>query len=117
VNHVGGARRLSPIFGRDVYLTSSSPLKPSLAMPNERLYKIAEVAERLSVAPNTVRNAIESGHLFAYLLPGKGRGTYRVPESAIDAYLSRHVYRPPQAPRPKAAHGRPFKHLVLDEDR
>lgn len=85
---------------------------------SERLYKIAEVAERLSVAPNTVRNAIESGHLSAYLLPGKGRGTYRVPESAIETYLSSHVYRPAETPprRPKAQ-GRPFRHLVLDEDR
>jgi DNA-binding transcriptional regulator YhcF (GntR family) len=34
-------------------------------MDEEKLYKIREVAERLDVAPNTVRNAIVSGHLSA----------------------------------------------------
>ena len=81
------------------------------------LYKIEQVAELLNVAPNTVRNAIDAGHLFAYLLPGKGRGTYRIPERAIEEYLAEHVFRPPGRPKPKAGvKGRPFKHLVLDDE-
>lgn len=83
-------------------------------MAEERLYKIREVAERLDVAPNTVRNAIESGHLSAYLLPGKGRGTYRIPESAIARYLEEHVYEPAPIPVRKPTRGRPFRHLSLD---
>lgn len=86
-------------------------------MPNDALYKIDQVAKRLNLAPNTVRNAIESGHLFAYLLPGKGRGTYRVPESAIEKYLSEHVFRPTSSTLPqRTIKGRPFKHLVLDDE-
>lgn len=81
---------------------------------DERLYKIREVAKRLDVAPNTVRNAIESGHLTAYLLPGRGRGTYRIPESAVILYLSSHVYQPCPPPRAKAVRGRPFRHVSLD---
>jgi excisionase family DNA binding protein len=83
-------------------------------MAEDRLYKIREVAERLDVAPNTVRNAIESGHLSAYLLPGKGRGTYRIPESAIARYLEEHVYEPAPSPAKKPTRGRPFRHLSLD---
>lgn len=83
-------------------------------MPEERLYKIREVAERLGVAANTVRNAIESGHLAAYLLPGKGRGTYRIPESAVDRYLETHVYQPAPPPPKTPTRGRPFRHLSLD---
>jgi excisionase family DNA binding protein len=80
----------------------------------EKLYKIREVAKRLDVAPNTVRNAIESGHLFAYLFPGKGRGTYRIPESAVIRYLEDHVYQPAPAPVSRPTRGRPFRHLSLD---
>lgn len=80
----------------------------------ETLHKISEVAKRLHVSVNTVRNAIESGHLFAYLLPGKGRGTYRVPESAIERYLTDHVYCPAEKPRLKPKRGKPFKHLSFD---
>jgi excisionase family DNA binding protein len=83
-------------------------------MAEERLYKIREVAERLDVASNTVRNAIESGHLSAYLLPGKGRGTYRIPESAIVRYLEDHVYLPAPIAAKKPTRGRPFRHLSLD---
>jgi excisionase family DNA binding protein len=87
------------------------------SMTQEPLLKIKEVAGRLNVAPNTVRNAIEAGHLFAYLLPGKGRGTYRVPESALQAYLSDHVFHPREHPVPKpTVKGRPFKHLDLDDE-
>ena len=86
-------------------------------MINDTLYKIGQVAKRLNVAPNTVRNAIEAGHLFAYLLPGKGRGTYRVPESSIEKYLTEHVFRPPAPAQPKRSiKGRPFRHLVLDDE-
>jgi excisionase family DNA binding protein len=72
------------------------------------------VADRLGVASNTVRNAIESGHLTAYLLPGKGRGTYRIPESAIVRYLEQHVYQPAPAVPKRTTCGRPFRHLSLD---
>ncbi|MGO9601417.1 MAG: helix-turn-helix domain-containing protein [Isosphaeraceae bacterium] len=83
----------------------------------DHLLKIGQVAKRLNVAPNTVRNAIESGHLFAYLLPGKGRGTYRVPESSVERYLSEHVFHPADQPKPRQSiRGRPFKHLVLDDE-
>ena len=86
-------------------------------MIDEPLFKIGQVAKQLNVAPNTVRNAIESGFLFAYLLPGKGRGTYRVPQSAIDKYLAEHAYRPADRRQPKRPpRGRPFKHLVLDDE-
>jgi excisionase family DNA binding protein len=83
-------------------------------MQGEILYKIREVAEILRVAPNTVRNAIESGRLPAYLLPGKGRGTYRIPESAVARYLEEHAYRPASPPPGRPARGRPFRHLSLD---
>jgi excisionase family DNA binding protein len=83
-------------------------------MAGEKLYKIREVAERLDVAPNTVRNAIECGHLTAYLLPGKGRGTYRIPESAVVHYLEKHVYQAAPPPPTKLIRGRPFRHLSLD---
>jgi len=86
----------------------------SLPMGEERLYKIREVAERLDVAPNTVRNAIEAGHLIAYLLPGKGRGTYRISESAIAAYLETHIYNAAPTPAGKVRRGRPFRHVSLD---
>ncbi len=86
-------------------------------MPEESLYKIGQVARQLNVAPNTVRNAIESGHLRAYLLPGRGRGTYRVPEGAIREYLEAHVVRPKPSPQPcVSTRGRPFKHLSLGDD-
>jgi excisionase family DNA binding protein len=83
-------------------------------MAEEKLYKIREVAERLDVASNTVRNAIESGHLVAYLLPGKGRGTYRIPESSIARYLEQHVYQPIAIQPIRPTRGRPFRHLSLD---
>lgn len=83
-------------------------------MPEEKLYKVREVAERLGVALNTVRNAIEAGHLTAYLLPGKGRGTYRIPESAIARYLDQHVYQPAPVPAARPTRGRPFRHVSLD---
>jgi len=88
----------------------------SQPMDQDHLLKIEQVAKRLNVAPNTVRNAIESGHLLAYLLPGKGRGTYRIPESSVERYLSEHVFRPADPPKPtQSVRGRPFKHLVLDD--
>jgi excisionase family DNA binding protein len=83
-------------------------------MAEEKLYKIREVAKRLDVAPNTVRNAIVSGHLTAYLLPGKGRGTYRIAESAIVRYLNEHVYKSAPIPPSTPKRGRPFRHLSLD---
>jgi excisionase family DNA binding protein len=86
-------------------------------MTQEMLYKVEQIAKRLNVAPNTVRNAIEAGHLFAYLLPGKGRGTYRIPESAIEKYLEKSVFHRRAQLRPKLpVKGRPFRHLNLDDE-
>lgn len=83
-------------------------------MDGERLYRIREVAARLRISPGTVRNAIEAGKLTAYLLPGKGRGTYRISESAIAAYLENHIYSAAPAPARKVTRGRPFRHVSLD---
>jgi excisionase family DNA binding protein len=81
------------------------------------LWTIKEVAARLRVAPNTVRNAIEAGHLGALRLPGKGRGIFRIPENAVREYLEGNVYRP-QRTKPAAAplKGRPLRHIKLDPD-
>lgn len=97
-------------------VSTSEAIPPNLNAEPDRLLSIKEVARRLNVAPNTVRNAIEGGKLLAYLLPGKGRGTYRIPESSVAGYLDTHIYRPAERPTesPIRHRGRPLRHLALN---
>jgi excisionase family DNA binding protein len=92
-------------------MTESTPASPDV------LWTIKEVAARLRVAPNTVRNAIEAGHLGALRLPGKGRGIFRIPENAVREYVESHVYRPQCTEKAAAPmKGRPLRHIKLDLD-
>ncbi|WP_211210139.1 helix-turn-helix transcriptional regulator [Actinopolyspora halophila] len=50
-----------------------------------RMLRVKAVAERLDVSVNTIYRAIESGELRALKI-GTGKGTLRIPESALAAY-------------------------------
>jgi excisionase family DNA binding protein len=52
----------------------------------EPLYTTAQVAERLQLPVPTIRGAIRSGRLRAYLPAGRRHG-YRIAESAIQDFL------------------------------
>lgn len=52
-----------------------------------RLYRVKTVAEMYDVSVATIYRAIETGQLRALKL-GKGRGTLRIPESALDSYTA-----------------------------
>ncbi|GAA3267935.1 helix-turn-helix domain-containing protein [Streptomyces lavendulae] len=64
----------------------------------ERLLEVAEVAEALNLSLTTIYRLVRSGQLRSHRF-GKGkvrpRG-YRVPESAITAYLSGSLVSPTQ---------------------
>ena len=53
---------------------------------DEPLYTTAQVAERLQLPVSTIRGAIRSGRLRAYLPAGRRHG-YRISESAIQEFL------------------------------
>ena len=53
---------------------------------DEPLYTTAQVAERLQLPVSTIRGAIRSGRLRAYLPAGRRHG-YRIAESAIQEFL------------------------------
>lgn len=98
-----------------------SPWRPPMSEPtsisSEILWTIREVAARLRVAPNTVRNAIEAGHLGALRLPGRGRGILRIPENAVREYLESHVYQPQRSKRAASSpKGRPLRYIKLSPD-
>lgn len=50
-----------------------------------RVYRVKAVAQMFDVSLATIYRAIESGQLHALKL-GTGRGTLRVPESALDEF-------------------------------
>lgn len=52
-----------------------------------RAYRVREVAAALDVDASTVYAAIRAGELSAYRV-GQGRGTFRVPRSALKAYAA-----------------------------
>lgn len=55
-------------------------------MTTEKLYKLAEVENLLSVSRRTLLRWISQGKLHAVKLAGHGRlGHWRVPQSALDA--------------------------------
>jgi len=53
---------------------------------DEPLYTTAQVAERLQLPVSTIRGAIRTGRLRAYLPAGRRHG-YRIAESAIQEFL------------------------------
>jgi excisionase family DNA binding protein len=59
--------------------------KESPARNNPKLLKVSEVADRLSVCPNTILNWIKRGSLTAIRL--NGGKTYRIPESALSSLV------------------------------
>ena len=71
-------------------------VKPSQAKDgtHEPLYTTAQVAERMQVSVDAVRAAIRGGRLEASLPAGRRRG-YRIPESAVQHWLTstRHPQR------------------------
>ena len=53
---------------------------------DEPLYTTVQVADRLQLPVSTIRGAIRSGRLRAYLPAGRRHG-YRIAESAIQEFL------------------------------
>jgi excisionase family DNA binding protein len=62
-------------------------------MSEDRLLKVAEVAERLRVNRDTVRRYVRSGRLKGVLLGGD-RGGYRIRLSDLEAFLANPTQRP-----------------------
>lgn len=56
-------------------------------MSEVTLFTVDEVAKRLAVHPDTVRNWIKSGELIAIDLGG--RAGYRISQSELEAFLRR----------------------------
>ncbi len=52
-------------------------------MADEKIYTVKEVAEKLRVAPITVRRMIAAGELRAFTV----RDEYRIRQSALDAVM------------------------------
>lgn len=83
-------------------------------LPGCTYFTIAEVGRILRVSQSHVRNAIESGQLAALLLPGQGRGTYRVTKQAVVDYQERSHVQPRMTRKSHTAKqsvGSFFKHL------
>jgi len=53
------------------------------AMAEEIIYTVKEVAERLRIAPKTVRKMIADGELRYFVV----RGEYRIRQSALDEVM------------------------------
>lgn len=62
-------------------------------LPDDKVFTVPEVAALLRVHKSTVYRDVESGRLEGYRL-GKGRGTVRIKESALNEYQRRAVTRP-----------------------
>ncbi len=58
---------------------------PVVVAPEERLYTLVELAERLRVHPETLRRAIRDGRLRAIVF--KGSGGTRIGERALQDWL------------------------------
>lgn len=65
-------------------------------MEDERMYRVADVAERLDVHQQTVREWLRLGVLDGVRLGGTKAG-WRIPSSAVDAFLERRRTPPPAA--------------------
>lgn len=53
-------------------------------MTREQLYTVAEVSQYLQLSRQQIYRLIDSGELRAYRM---GRGSFRIPESALDEFL------------------------------
>lgn len=60
-------------------------LEALIEPPRDRLLEVEHAARRLSVCQETIRSYIRDGLLPALRLP---RGTYRIRESALDAFIT-----------------------------
>jgi excisionase family DNA binding protein len=71
------------------------------------LLTIPQVAERLSLGRSTVYRMLEDGRLRGYHLHDVG-GQWRVPETALDAFLAEREHTPRRDvdPMPRPAQGR-----------
>ncbi len=71
------------------------------------MYKVSQVAERLSVSESIVYALIDAGRLACHRI-GVGRGTIRVSTEDLDAYLAscrvEKGEEPRPAPRPRLKH-------------
>jgi excisionase family DNA binding protein len=61
-------------------------------MSREAMLTVQQVADQLGVHPDTVRQWIRTGELYAIDLGG--RAGYRVPESSIADFISKRGTRP-----------------------
>jgi excisionase family DNA binding protein len=57
-------------------------------MEGERMYRVAEVAERLDVHPQTIREWLREGVLDGIRLGGTKAG-WRIPAGSVDAFIER----------------------------
>ena len=57
----------------------------AVMMTREQIYTAEEVAQILRVNPRTVHRLIKRGELEAFTISGE----YRIPQSALDAYIAR----------------------------
>jgi excisionase family DNA binding protein len=64
-----------------------------MVMAAERMLTVEDIADRLSVNPETVRRWIRGGQLKAVLIGGRKTG-FRVAESEVDRFLRDRQYRP-----------------------
>lgn len=58
--------------------------------PDMLLFTVKEIADRLRVSQQTVRNLVASGKLPSVRI-GNGRGTIRIPNDGVEAYLERQL--------------------------
>jgi excisionase family DNA binding protein len=66
---------------------------------SERMLTPNEVAERLGVAPKTVRALIHGRHLDACNVTPNGRPTYRIEPAAVEKFRQQNQAERPQEPR------------------
>jgi excisionase family DNA binding protein len=69
-------------------MDDTTPAK-ELSMADETLFTVDEVAKRLAVHPDTVRNWIKSGELDAFDLGG--RAGYRISQAQLDEFLRKRL--------------------------
>jgi excisionase family DNA binding protein len=88
--------------------TRPEPAEPGEGPKTGPSLTIKQIAERLNVANNTVRNAIKKGQLTAY----KFMGTYRVREEDLAGYIaSCRVEARGREPEPPTLKATTLKHL------
>jgi len=84
------------------------------------LLTIKQAAERLNVCPATVYDLCAQRKLRHVRIGGRGRGTIRIDEADLEAFLERAAVQPdepdaPRPPRPRGTGASGFK--TLDADR